>query len=89
MDDTEKDESKILLKVTDTGIGINDNFKEKLFQLSVAHSSRGIRGEKGTGLGLVLCYQFAELNNIKIEVESKENEGTTFSLWIPVGELGD
>ncbi len=83
-ENTEETKNQILLKVTDTGIGINEAFKEKLFQLSVAHSSRGIRGEKGTGLGLVLCYQFAELNNIKIEMESKKDEGTTFLLWIPV-----
>ncbi len=75
---------KIILSITDTGIGINEEIKQKLFKLSIGNTSRGLRGEKGTGLGLVLCYQFAELNNIKIQIESKENEGTTFILTIPI-----
>lgn len=76
--------SKIILSITDTGIGIDEETQQKLFKLSLGNTSRGLRGEKGTGLGLVLCYQFAELNNIKIEVESKPNEGTTFILTIPI-----
>jgi signal transduction histidine kinase len=75
---------KIILSITDTGTGMNEETKQKISQLSVGNTKRGLRGEKGTGLGLVLCYEFAELNNIKIEVESKENEGTTFSLEIPI-----
>jgi signal transduction histidine kinase len=74
---------KIILSITDTGTGMNQETKQKISQLSVGNTKRGLRGEKGTGLGLVLCYEFAELNNIKIDIESKENEGTTFILEIP------
>ena len=63
---------------------MSDEQKNNLFQLNLAHTKKGLRGEKSTGLGLVLCYEFAQMNNIKLDVESKENEGTTFSLEIPM-----
>ena len=74
---------KILLFVADTGVGISEEMQQKLFELNVGNTTRGLRGEKGTGLGLVLSYQFAKLNNINIKVESQPQKGTTFILSIP------
>ncbi len=77
-------DDKVILSIADNGIGMSEEIKQKLSQLSVGNTRRGVRGEKGTGLGLVLCYEFAELNSIKIDVESKVSEGTTFNLAIPI-----
>lgn len=84
----EKAENQItVLKIQDTGIGMSEEIKDKLesklTQLDLNSTKRGLRGEKGTGLGLLLCYEFAALNDIEVELKSKANQGTTFYLFIP------
>lgn len=70
---------KILLKVTDTGIGISDEIKNKLFKIDKHHSSLGTNNEKGSGLGLILCKEMIEKNGGNIWAERNKNEnGTTF-----------
>jgi len=76
----ERKDNGICFSVTDTGIGISQNDMDRIF----------IRFEKlnsfvqGTGLGLAICLSLAEAMNGKVDVESKEGEGSTFRLWIPV-----
>jgi len=72
----------IELSIQDTGIGINEAAKENLFKLEYARTSLGTNKEKGNGLGLVLCQEFIELNGGSIWVDSKEGEGTTFTVFI-------
>ncbi|NCQ18709.1 MAG: HAMP domain-containing histidine kinase, partial [Ignavibacteria bacterium] len=45
---------------------------------------KGTKGEKGTGLGLLLCKEFVDKHNGSITVESKLNEGTKFIIELPV-----
>ncbi len=63
--------------VKDSGIGMS---KEKLDSLFLIHpsSTKGTQGEKGTGLGLLLCKEMVENNGGKISVTSVEGEGSTF-----------
>lgn len=68
----------IVIKVQDTGVGMNQEQLEMLFNHNKHLSTKGTSGEKGTGLGLILCKDFVEKNGGKIWVESKENIGTTF-----------
>ncbi|MBN2773141.1 MAG: hypothetical protein JXR31_02750, partial [Prolixibacteraceae bacterium] len=49
-------------------------------------SVNGTEGEKGTGLGLILCYEFVMLHKGVIWVESKLKKGTTFYFTIPKKE---
>ncbi len=72
-----------LLRVKDTGKGIAPADYESIFSLNV-RSSFGTDGEKGVGLGLALCKEFADLQGIAISFESQLGQGTTFSLAIPV-----
>lgn len=67
----------------DNGTGMTDRVKEKLFKIEEKILSVGTSGEKGTGLGLILCKEFIELNNGTITLESKENIGTTFYIKLP------
>ncbi len=68
------------ISVTDTGIGIPSDVLPKLFQNTSHISTYGTNHEKGSGLGLLLCKEFVEINGGKIWVESKLGEGTTFTV---------
>ena len=57
---------------------------DALFQPRLTASFKGTAGEKGMGLGLVLCQRFVDLNQGKISVQSKEGEGTTFKVSLPL-----
>jgi signal transduction histidine kinase len=76
--------NKTTIKITDYGVGIPKNKINTLFDLENAQSLPGTNEETGTGLGLILCKEFIELNGGKIDVDSKEGEFTTFSISIPM-----
>ncbi len=82
------------VSVTDTGVGMSDDVAKKLFQLSENVTTDGTSGEKGTGLGLLLCKELAERNGGKISVKSQAGVGSTFSFTLPTngsdaGEAGE
>ena len=49
-------------------------------------STRGTENEKGTGLGLLLCKEFLEINNGKLALESSLGKGSTFTIKLPIAE---
>lgn len=69
--------------VEDTGLGMNEESLKKLFTLDGAISQVGTSGERGTGLGLMLCKEFVERNKGKLEVKSRKNIGSTFIVTLP------
>lgn len=71
-------EDKLYIEVKDTGVGLSEEKRNKLFELEIDNSRLGTAQEKGTGLGLVLVKELVEANKGTIEVSSKINEGTTF-----------
>lgn len=77
-------DSMIEISVTDTGIGMSEDDLQKLFRIDVKNSSIGKSTEKGTGLGLILCKEFAELQGGSIAVQSSLGKGTTFSIKLPL-----
>lgn len=68
--------------INDTGTGISTELLPQIFELD-KQSKEGTRGEKGSGLGLVLCKELVELNNGSINVESETGKGSTFSFNLP------
>lgn len=70
------------LCVTDTGLGMSVEEVAKLFQKQATHSTRGTQGEKGTGLGLLLCKEMAENNGGRISVTSEPGKGSTFHVFL-------
>lgn len=71
---------EIALSVTDHGIGMEPETLRHLFEQSHKASRRGTDGEKGTGLGLLLCKDFVEQNGGKICCESAPGEGSQFTV---------
>jgi signal transduction histidine kinase len=74
------------IAIQDTGLGMTAQQIEQLFQPRLTVSFKGTDGEKGMGLGLVLCKRFVEINQGEIQVQSKEGEGTLFKVTLPRAE---
>lgn len=77
-------EKNIEVSIIDEGIGIPEESMGKLFRIEEKFKSTGTAGEKGTGLGLIICHEFVEKNGGEITVRSKPGSGSTFSFTIPV-----
>jgi len=70
--------------VEDTGVGISEQNLQNLFELDKPVSSKGTAGEKGSGIGLILCKEFIKKNKGEIFVESIEQIGSKFAFTIPL-----
>ena len=79
--------NEVFINVRDTGIGMTETQIQDFFTRQQPHSLKGTEGEKGTGLGLLLCRQFVEKNNGKMLITSKIDEGTTFTITLPTGVM--
>ncbi len=75
----------IRLSVQDNGIGVDPKILPDLFAISKKKRQLGTAGEKGTGLGLILCKQFVEKHGGRIWVESEPGKGTTVFFTLPAG----
>ena len=71
------------LRFCDNGIGIPEDKQKELFTSAGIESTPGTENEKGTGLGLKLCYELVKINGGTMNVESTEGEGTCFTITLP------
>lgn len=71
------------VSVKDTGMGIPPEDHVKIFDIGQNISTIGTENEKGTGMGLPICYEFVNKHGGKIWVESIPEEGATFCFTLP------
>jgi len=75
-------EKSIFLSIQDSGTGIAEEIRDKIFLPFFTTKETG----KGTGLGLAVVHGIINAYKGTIEVQSKKNEGTQFTIYIPVGK---
>jgi len=75
------------VSVTDTGVGIAATDCPRIFSETNFHTTSGTADERGTGLGLRLCKEFAERNGGQLSFATIPGQGTTFRFTIPVAAV--
>jgi PAS domain S-box-containing protein len=76
---TRRHEDWAILEVADTGIGMDEQTKQRCFEPFFT-----TKGEIGSGLGLSMVYGIVQRHEGKIEVESELGQGTLFRIWFPI-----
>jgi two-component system NtrC family sensor kinase len=77
---TNREDSKVLIHIQDTGVGIPEELRDKIFEAFFTTKQK----VKGVGLGLSVCYGIIKDHGGEIKVESEVNKGTTFTIHLPI-----
>ncbi len=77
---TGREKDRVLIHIRDTGIGIPEENKSKIFEAFFTTKQK----VKGVGLGLSVCYGIVKDHGGEIKVESEEGKGTTFTISLPI-----
>ncbi|MDR0927670.1 MAG: PAS domain-containing sensor histidine kinase [Ignavibacteria bacterium] len=78
-----EDDSQLIVTIRDEGVGIPAVSLSKLFKIEEKISTKGTKGENGTGLGLILCAELIAKHNCKIWAESEQHVGSAFKFTLP------
>jgi PAS domain S-box-containing protein len=77
-----EDDFVLTTKVSDTGIGISEEFQKKLFDEFTMHDESHARKQEGSGLGLAICHQLVQLMDGHICAKNNDNQGSVFEFEI-------
>ena len=79
---------RLVYRVADTGMGMSEEFMERMYETFSRQTDSRVNNVQGTGLGLAITKQMVDLMGGMIECQSKEGEGTTFTvtLDVPIAE---
>ena len=77
----QREAGEVLLRVSDTGPGIEPDILPSIFDAFVTNK------EHGTGLGLTITYDIVNKHRGRIQAENNPTGGATFNLWLPAGEV--
>ncbi len=81
---SEKRDDEVVITIEDSGVGISKENQQKLLRIDKKYIGTNIDGEKGTGLGLILCKEFIEKHDKEIWIESELGKGSRFNFTLPV-----
>lgn len=87
MKDQNVSQEFLCIEIRDTGIGIDEKEFEKIFERFYQVDHKGKFDNPGTGIGLALVKKIVELHYGKIEVKSKVGTGSSFFVYLPVGNI--
>ena len=73
------------IQVRDHGVGMTPEEMSKVMDKNLYFSNFGTKQEKGTGIGLQLCFEFIKANNGIYRIESEKGKGTNFIFSLPKG----
>lgn len=82
-----QNQNNIEVTVSDDGIGISDETRNKIFKIDTNITTTGTANEKGSGLGLILCKEFVEKHGGEIWVKSELGKGSAFIFSLPLEYL--
>lgn len=82
------DEGGVRIEVADTGLGIPAEEQERVFERFARSSQPEVQAQPGSGLGLALVREIAEIHEGQIQVSSEPGRGSVFRLWLPCREVG-
>jgi len=74
----------IIFKVTDTGIGMMTDQKDRIFKLFTQADDSSTRKHGGMGLGLAITHNFIKMMEGKLEIESEYQKGSIFTIYLPI-----
>lgn len=75
-----------IVSVKDEGIGMSPEYVQRVLSQENVVPKKGTANEKGTGLGMVLCRKFIEMNQGSLEIMSSENKGTECRIYLPLSD---
>ncbi len=81
--------NQVHVSVSDTGIGISEEDREKIFERFFRSEDTVVQEAPGTGLGLSIVQSLVERQGGQVWVESELGQGSTFTFSIPIAELDD
>ena len=76
--------SQAVFIIKDNGVGIDEIDLDNLFRIDYKKPEIGTNGERGTGLGLIICKEFSQIMGGDISISSKSGEGTTVKISLPL-----
>ena len=79
-----KIDTDLVISIKDNGIGISSKNQQQLFEKFFRVGNKNVHNVKGLGLGLYYTYQIVKAHGGTIKVDSTENKGTLFSIYIPI-----
>jgi signal transduction histidine kinase len=77
----------VMFRVRDTGIGMDETVKQRLFTAFVQADGSPAPGLRGSGLGLAVCKQLVQMMGGTISVQSRPGVGSTFSVAVPLAAV--
>lgn len=84
----QKNDDAFYIQIRDNGIGIPEKMAENIFGMDDIKNRPGTENERSSGLGLIICKEFIDVHKGHITVNSKVDEGSVFTISLPIYQSG-